>query len=159
METIGYVSRDIVPSETASGGKSVVCERLNGCTLSIVVSLPAGKYNVAVQYFDLRTGVSHYSLTLNGNQIASWTSSDSLPPAVVRPQMDGQTSTRFTVREVELHPGDTLNLVGIPDLSVLDARSEDSAGRSPSATSDVDKRELAPVDYFEFGPSGPVTPQ
>jgi alpha-glucuronidase len=159
MKAIGYVPKDIAPFETASGGKAVVCERLNGCTLSMVISLPTGKYNIAVQYFDLRTGISHYALELNGHPIASWESADTLPPAVVWTHMDGQTSTRFTFRGVELHPGDMLSLIGIPDLSVRDVRSEDSAGNSRNASPDLDKRELAPVDYLEFGPSGPVTPQ
>ena len=159
MKAIGYRPKDVVPFETASGGKAMICERSDGCTLSMQVNYPVGKYDIAVQYFDLRTGVSSYSLKLNGDQIASWAASDTLPPAVVRAQMDGQTSTRFTVRDLELHPGDRLDLVGIPDLSVRDARSEDPAGRSLSASSNVDMRELAPVDYLEFGPSGSVTPQ
>ena len=83
-----------------------------------------------------------------------------LPPAVVWPLMDGQTSTRYTVRDVFLKPGDVLELTGIPDLESHWVKSEDPAsGASRTSSGAVDTRELAPVDYIELGPNGAVTPQ
>ena len=162
MKAEGYTPVDIAPPETGSGGKAMVCKDAAGCTLATTIDKPAGTYDVAVQYFDLRTGVSHYTLSVNGKELVSWAADDVLPPAVVRPVMDGQTSTRFTVQGVALKAGDVLTLKGVPDLTVHTGRSEDPAGRSPNARpgqAPREQRELAPVDYLELGPSGAVTPQ
>ncbi len=129
MTADGYETVDIHPWETASGGKAVVCPRAEGCSLSTEVKEADGRYQIAVQYFDLRTGASHFELLVNGKTVASWVADDVLPPAVVRPQLDGQTSTRFTSPELELHRGDTLTLQGRPDGG-----------------------EAAPVDYLELTP-------
>jgi alpha-glucuronidase len=159
MATGGYTPVDITPAETASGARAVICKQETGCTLSTKTHQSDGLYDIAVQYFDLRTGVSHYSLQVNDRVIATWASDDTLPPAVVRSQMDGQTSTRFTARSIELHHGDTLKLVGIPDTQVHLAASEDPAGGTLNGDAQSERRELAPVDYIELGPAGPITPQ
>jgi alpha-glucuronidase len=125
------------------------------------VNYPAGTYDIAVQYFDLRTGVSRYSLQLNGKQIAAWSSSDTLPPAVIRPQLDGQTSTRYTVRGIELHPRDRLELIGVPDRSVGETHQR-RPGRPfperivkyrPAGIQTSGNRR--PVDYVEIGQTAP----
>jgi alpha-glucuronidase len=130
MTSDGYEVVDVHPWETASGGKAVVCPRAEGCSLSTTVK-EDGRYRIAVQYFDLRTGASHFELLLNGKTVGSWVADDTLPPAVVRRELDGQTSTRFTTPDVELHRGDTLTLQGRPDGA-----------------------EAAPVDYLELTPVG-----
>ncbi len=136
MKAVGYVVADVTPWETASGGKAVVCHGPGVCTLSTILKKPAGKYDIAVQYFDMWDGISHYDLLVNGKSIVTWAADDTLPPAQPDPNLDGQDSTRFTAHDVALRPGDTLELRGSPDL-----------------------RELAPVDYIEIGPGGPITPQ
>src|SRR5262249_22971585 len=118
MTADGYVPVAITPAETASNGKAMICRQASGCSLQMKITWPSGMYDVAVQYFDLRTGVSKYALSLNDKQIAAWNADDTLPPAVVRGKMDGQTSTRYTLRSVMLHSGDVLILYGIPDLEV-----------------------------------------
>jgi len=128
MVADGYTAVEATPWETASAGKAVVCKQ-SSCTLTTHVAGPSGRYNVAVQYFDLRTGVSKYELLLNGKPIATWKADATLPPAVVDPKLDGHTSTRFTLPAIELHTGDTIVLRGTPD-----------AG------------EAAPVDYLELTP-------
>jgi alpha-glucuronidase len=159
MDAFGYRPIEVTPFETASGGKAVICERAEGCRLSININYPAGIYDLAVQYFDLRTGVSRYRMKVNGREIAAWSASDILPPAMVWPHMDGQTSTRHTIRGIALHPHDRIELVGIPDLSIQRTEEEASSGRSGHMEPELDARELAPVDYIEIGPNGPVTPQ
>jgi alpha-glucuronidase len=143
MRAIGYRTVDVDPWETASGGKAVVCDGPAACTLSTTIDKPAGQYDIAVQYFDTRSGVSHYDLLLNGRSIAKWAADDTLPPAQTDPKLDGQDSTRFTLHDVPLKPGDALTLGGTPSL--------------PAPSSNL--RELAPVDYIEIGPSSPITPQ
>ena len=62
MKAVGYVSADVNPWETASGGKAMICRGPAACTLSAPVNKPAGEYDVAVQYFDTWGGVSKYEL-------------------------------------------------------------------------------------------------
>jgi alpha-glucuronidase len=127
MAADGYTAVEVKPWEAASNGKAVECNRVAPCALTAKLNRPAGSYSIAVQYFDLRTGASRYDLLLNGHPIAHWIADATLPPAVVDKQLDGSTSTRFTVRDVILKPGDTLVLRGNPD------------GEEP-----------APVDYIEI---------
>jgi alpha-glucuronidase len=163
MTAAGYQAVEPTPWETTSGGKAMVCRDAAGCTLTTKIDKPAGKYDIAVQYFDLRTGVSRYVLRVNGVEVAKWSADAVLPPAVVRPRMDGQTSTRYTAYNIALKPGDVLELQGFPDLILRGnppGRPQDAAAIAPataSATTEV--RELAPVDYLEIGPGGWITPQ
>jgi alpha-glucuronidase len=136
MIATGYQPVDVHPWETASGGKAVVCSGPTACTLSTTIHNPAGLYDIAVQYFDLWDGISHYDLRVNGRSVAAWAADDTLPPAQPDLHLDGQDSTRFTAHAIALKPGDTLELSGTPNL-----------------------QELAPVDYLEIGPNGPITPQ
>jgi alpha-glucuronidase len=132
MHAEGYKPVDVTPWETASGGKAVVCTAHPACTLDTTLNRTAGNYAIAVEYFDLRSGVSTYDLLLNGATIAHWSAEAKLPPAVDDPHLDGHTSTRFTVPSVRIAPGDTLTLRGTPK------------GNEP-----------APVDYIEITPVNP----
>jgi alpha-glucuronidase len=127
MTADGYTPVDVAPWEVASNGRAMVCGRATGCSLSTTLDRPAGAYDIAVQYFDLRAGASHYELLLNGKPIAQWVADATLPPAAADKQLDGSTSTRFTMHDVSIKPGDTLKLRGRPD------------GEEP-----------APVDYLEI---------
>jgi alpha-glucuronidase len=135
MEASGYTPVEATPWETASGGKAVVCKQSAACTLTMHVTGSSGHYSIAVQYFDLRTGVSGYDLLLNGKSVARWKADATLPPAIVDRRLDGHTSTRFTLPDIELHTGDTITLRGEPD------------GEEP-----------APVDYFEITPLNAAQP-
>ena len=131
MQAEGYVTVPGDPWETASGGKAVVCKQA-ACTLTAMLDKPAGPYNIAVQYYDFRGAASKFELVLNGKVIGQWLADATLPPAANDRQLDGSTSTRFTLASpVQLKPGDTLALRGIPD------------GDEP-----------APVDYVEITPAG-----
>jgi len=132
MAADGYTPVEATPWETASGGKAVVCKK-SSCTLTTHVAAASGRYSIAVQYFDLRTGVSKYELMVNGKSVAEWKADATLPPATVDRKLDGSTSTRFTLPEIELHTGDTIVLRGTPDFS-------------PNGG------EAAPVDYLEVTP-------
>ncbi len=77
----------------------------------------AGRFNIAVQYLDLRGGVAHFTLGINSTEIVSW-AADALFPS----NHAGDTSTRFTARGpdgrgIELKPGDVLRVEGAPDAS------------------------------------------
>jgi alpha-glucuronidase len=158
MQTGGYEPIEVKPWETASGGKAMVCHVVAGCTLSTVIDKPTGTYNVAVQYFDMWLGASHYELLVNDKRIAAWGADNMLPPAQYDAAPDGQTSTRYLAQSISLHHGDTLMLRAVPDM-----RAElQNATPPPQANGSAgtrDFREYAPVDYIDIGPSGPLTPQ
>lgn len=126
MQLSGYVPVDVTPWETASGGKAIACEQQNACTAATTLERPAGKYRVAVQYFDYQHGGSTYTLSVNDRAIAEWRADNTLPGDA----MNGDTSTRYTVADVDLRPGDTLKITGQPD-----------------------DGEPAPIDYIEVTPA------
>ena len=126
MRLRGYVPVGVVPWETASGGKAVACAKQNMCSATAALQRPAGRYDIAVQYFDYLHGASTYDLSVNNKFVAEWKADNTLPSDA----MNGDTSTRYTVSNVELHPGDTLKIEGRPD------------GGEP-----------APLDYVEITPA------
>jgi alpha-glucuronidase len=107
----GYKVIDVRPWEDASGGKAVSCEDAKNCTAEWTWSGKLGRFDIAVQYFDLQGGAAKFTLDVNGQPAASWTADGTLPSR--RP--NGDNSTRYTVRQVELKPGDVLRVEGMPD--------------------------------------------
>jgi alpha-glucuronidase len=106
----GYKVIDVKPWEDASRGKAATCGGAN-CSAEWVYEGKAGKFDVAVQYFDLQGGAAKFALSVNGKPVAKWTADAELPSW--RP--DGDNSTRFTAQGVELKPGDVLRVEGRPD--------------------------------------------
>ncbi|MGH9598409.1 MAG: alpha-glucuronidase family glycosyl hydrolase, partial [Terracidiphilus sp.] len=121
MTRDGYVPVDASVWETAMGGKAVECAGHDECSLSMVWNKPGGWYNVVVAYYHFHSGVSHYTLQVNGHTIDAWTPDMNLPVN----RISGSSAMRQTVENVALHRGDTLKLIGRPDA-----------------------REPAPVDYI-----------
>jgi alpha-glucuronidase len=114
----GYKMIDVTPWEDASGGKAVTCDRPTGCSAEWTYTGEAGRFDIAVQYFDLQPGVAHFALDVNGKAIATWAADATLPSR--RP--NGDNSTRFTARGpdgrgIELKSGDVLRVEGAPDAS------------------------------------------
>jgi alpha-glucuronidase len=130
----GYKIIDVTPWEDASRGKAVACDPASAqktCTAEWTYAGKAGRFDVAVQYFDLQGGVAHFTLGINGTEIVSWAAKATLPSR--RP--NGDNSTRFTARGpdgrgIELKPGDVLRVEGAPD------------GSDPAA-----------LDYIEIDPA------
>jgi alpha-glucuronidase len=125
MKLEGYVPIDVTPWETASAGKAVACKGRDSCTATVTLERPRGRYEIAVQYFDLHHGASTYRLLLNQKVIGRWVADDTLPSD----HLDGSSSTRFTLDGVQLQPGDILSIEGRPD-----------------------DGEPAPIDYLEIVP-------
>jgi len=107
----GYKVIDVTPWEDASGGKAVSCADVKGCSAEWTWNGAAGRFDVAVQYFDLQGGAAKFALSVNGKQAAEWTADAELPSR--RPH--GDNSIRRTVRGVELKAGDVLQVEGVPD--------------------------------------------
>ena len=108
MKLDGYTPVEVTPWETASGGKAIECVGQASCSASMVWNRPDGWYDIAVQYFDLRNGVSQFTLQVAGHRVDAWAADAD----VLYPGMNGNTSTRQTVQNVAVHRGDTLLLTG-----------------------------------------------
>jgi alpha-glucuronidase len=124
----GYTPVDVTPWEDASGGKAVVCKDRAACSATAAVRVPAGTYDIAVQYFDLHDGASKYQLYDGLKLLGEWEADDTIPFNSI----GGDTSTRHVIRGAEVRTGDVLRIVGRPDGA-----------------------ELAPVDYVEIEGSRP----
>ncbi len=129
----GYKIIDVTPWEDASGGKAVACDpnaAQKTCAAEWTYNGHAGRFDIAVQYFDLQGGVAHFTLGINGTEIVSWAADAKLPS-----NHPGDSSTRFTLRgpdgrSIELKQGDTLRVEGAPD-----------------------GKDLAALDYIEIDPA------
>jgi alpha-glucuronidase len=113
----GYTVVNVHPWEDASRGKAVACAVPTGCTAEWTYTGEAGRFNVAVQYFDLNGGIAHFTLSLNGQQLVGWAADAQLPSFR---DLHGDNSVRFNYRGadgrgVALKPGDVLRIEGIPD--------------------------------------------
>ena len=60
MTLDGYVPVDVMPWETAGGGKAVTCAGPSACTAAFQFSGPAGHYRVVVRYFDENDGHAQF---------------------------------------------------------------------------------------------------
>jgi alpha-glucuronidase len=126
----GYKVIDVSPWENASRGKAVSCLGMGSgpadapdedhppppagahtCSAEWTYAGQPGRFDIAVQYFDLQSGAAKFSLVVNGAGVASWTAGAMLPSR--RP--NGDNSTRFTARNVELKPGDVIRIEGSPE--------------------------------------------
>jgi alpha-glucuronidase len=132
MQLDGYTPVDVTPWETATDGKAYVCRDRPACTATAHLDRPAGPYDIAAEYFDYRQGASTFRLLLNHRPIATWTADNTLPGQ----QPNGDTSTRYTLHDVKLQPGDVLTLEGHPD-----------------------DGEPAPIDYLEIVPLARAVPE
>ena len=111
MRLEGYQVIDVTPWEDASGSKAVACpSSQQSCSASFTFEGKSGWYDIAVQYFDLRTGVAQFTLIVNQQPVDHWAADASLPS--LRP--NGDNSTRRTVTGVALRPGDQIRLQGEP---------------------------------------------
>ena len=77
--------------------------------------------------------------------------------SIVKPDLVAPGNLIFSLNV----PGDTLELRGTPDIrpELAPPAAHASGTAAAPARRPVDLRELAPVDYIEIAPSGPVTPQ
>jgi alpha-glucuronidase len=119
-----FVVGAVTPWETASGGQAIRCPS-GRCAASTTFGGAAGVYDIVVQYFDENDGASSFAVSVGGRQIDTWVADDSFPSR----EPNGHTSTRRTIRNVQLQPGDVVRIEASPD-----------------------KDEFAVVDYIEIVP-------
>jgi alpha-glucuronidase len=107
----GYSAIDVKPWEDASGGKAVSCADAKECSAEWTWNGAAGRFDVAVQYFDLQGGAAKFALLVNGKQAAAWTADAEL----LSRNPHGDNSIRRTVHGVKLKAGDVIRVEGVPD--------------------------------------------
>jgi alpha-glucuronidase len=107
----GYKVIEIQPWEDASQGKAVSCDEAAACAAEWTFDGKPGNFNIAVQYFDLRDGVAKFTFRVNGQSISAWSADATLPSTIP----NGDNSTRHTIADVALKPGDILRVEGTPD--------------------------------------------
>jgi alpha-glucuronidase len=136
MKLDGYVPYDVSPFEAASGFRAIVTkDNSTRATASTVLSdIKTGKYDVAVNYYDMALGNSTWELYIGCDRVGRWKGDIEYNLGrAPSPYVDGQTATRITFNGVKIKKGSTLKIVGMPD------------GLEP-----------APVDYISILPEGIV---
>jgi alpha-glucuronidase len=112
MKLEGYVVKDVTPWEDASGGKAVACEKpAESCSASFAFKGVARTYNIAIQYFDVNSGVARFQINVGPHTLSTWKADDHFPTKA----LNGDSSTRLTIRNVKLQPNDVITLEGMPD--------------------------------------------
>jgi len=112
MTLKGYTTRDVMPSEDASGGKGVACAAGAGaCTASLNFTGEAGWYTLRVEYFDQSNGVAHYKVWVGKQLVDEWAADLRVPSM----RLDSSTSTRRTIAGIALRPGDEIRIEGEPN--------------------------------------------
>ncbi|KAK0666967.1 glycoside hydrolase superfamily [Cercophora samala] len=135
MELKGYKSYRVSPFEAASGFHCVVTETNSTVgEAKTTLKVPSGKYDLAVNYYDMALGNSTWELFVDRKLVGKW--KGDLEYELGRapsPYIDGQTAARKTFKGVRVKKGSELKIVGRPD------------GLEP-----------APIDYISVLPEGIV---
>ncbi len=112
MQLQGYVPFEVVPRETASGGKAVECAApAEKCSASFHFDGDAGQYEMDVEYFDQNNGKSKFRVLIGDRIVDEWVADDHLPAT----KPGGDSSTRRRIPNLMLHAGDTIRIEGVPD--------------------------------------------
>jgi alpha-glucuronidase len=136
MTLQGYKPYQVSPFEAASGFRCIVTETnaTQGTASAVLDQVQTGKYDVAVNYYDMALGNSTWELFIGDDRVGRW--KGDIEYNIGRapsPYIDGQTASRITFPGVKIKKGSTLKIVGTPD------------GLEP-----------APVDYISILPEGIV---
>ena len=135
MTLSGYKIVPVNPFETASNFTAIqTISNDTAGTAMTTLQFPSGTYDLAVNYYDMIGGKSHWEIYLNNNTIGRWYGDleDRLGHAPST-GLDGHSATRINFRNVTIAKGDTLKIVGMPN------------GIEP-----------APLDYISVLPQGVV---
>jgi alpha-glucuronidase len=112
MQLEGYVPFEVVPRETASGGKAIECAPpAQRCSAAFRFDGVAGWYEIDVEYFDQNNGQSKFRVLVGDQVIDEWLADDHLP--ATKPGADSSTRRRIT--GLALRPGDNIRIEGVPD--------------------------------------------
>jgi alpha-glucuronidase len=107
-----YLPFEVVPRETASGGKAVECAPpAEKCSAAFRFDGAAGRYEMDVEYFDQNNGMSKFRVLVGDQVVDEWIADDHLPAT----KPGGDSSTRRRILGLALRPGDHIRIEGVPD--------------------------------------------
>jgi len=107
-----YLPFEVVPRETASGGKAVECAPpAEKCSAAFRFDGAAGRYEMDVEYFDQNNGKSKFRVLVSDQVVDEWIADDRLPAT----KPGGDSSTRRRILGLVLRPGDHIRIEGVPD--------------------------------------------
>jgi alpha-glucuronidase len=102
---------EITPWETASGGLAVSCRSGGTCAADYTYTGTAGRFDLAIQYFDENDGASRFTFAIDGRDVDSWTADGDFLSAAP----NGHTSIRRTIRGIDLKAGTKLQIRVMPN--------------------------------------------
>jgi len=112
MQLQGYTAFDVVPRETASGGKAVECAPpAQKCFAAFRFDGAAGRYEMNIEYFDQNNGKSKFRVLVGDKMVDEWVADDHLPAT----KPGGDSSTRRRILGLTLRLGDTIRIEGVPE--------------------------------------------
>ncbi|KAF2828932.1 alpha-glucuronidase [Ophiobolus disseminans] len=135
MSLSGYQFCAVNPFHTASGAMAIVTtSNTTTGTATANITFASGRYDIAVNYFDLIGGRAKYQLDVGNQTVGRWIgdNEDKLghAPSIY---LDGHSATRITFKGVDVRQGDVVRITG------------QANGNEP-----------APLDYISFLPPGIV---
>jgi alpha-glucuronidase len=114
MKLDGYTTMKPIRWESASGGEAVECKQAR-CEASLAYMGIAGWRRLRVQYFDQNNGQAHYRVRINDQVVDEWTANFVVPTA----RLDSSSSSRRTIANIALRPGDIIDIEGTPNAGEL----------------------------------------
>lgn len=135
MDLDEYETYAVDPFETASGATAIVTSSNSTTGVATTrLKFPSGRYDLAINYYDMAIGRSHWQVYINHRKIGEWIGDSDLTLGHAPSNyIDGHSATRITFHNVKIRKGDILKIVGKPD------------GIEP-----------APLDYISLLPPGIV---
>ena len=117
MELDGYKSYRVSPFEAASRFHCIVtADNSTQGTASTTLDVESGKYNLAVNYYDMALGNSTWELFINDDLVGKWKGDlEYILGRAPSPYIDGHTASRITFESVQIEKGSALRIVGTPD--------------------------------------------
>lgn len=117
MNLSEYIPYAVNPFETASNATAIVTtSNTTAGIASTRIDFQSGKYDIAVNYYDITGGISHWKLFINNEQIGEWDGDHEYTlghaPSVY---LDGHSASRVTFRGVSVKKGEELKVWGQPD--------------------------------------------
>ncbi|KAK3392911.1 glycoside hydrolase superfamily, partial [Podospora didyma] len=134
MTLDGYSLVGVDPIQMASNLTAAVTAPLDAGQVGTTLDVPSGKYDIAINYFDIFGGKAHYGAFINGEPLYEWYGDleDHLGHDFST-KLDGHSATRITIPNIDIKRGDVLEIIGL-----------------------ADGNELAPLDYVSILPLGVV---
>jgi hypothetical protein len=111
-------------------------ESIEACSAEWTFNGAPGRYNIAIQYFDLQGGAARFTFSVNNQPAATWQADATLPSN----HPNGDNSTRRTIPSIALNRGDALRIEGTPD------------GPDPAAFDYIELTPVHPADSASQNP-------